>query len=413
MFSRLLTFKEWRVWLKSLPIHFKLFVLIILFRPVIDNFYYLKNLSPLASPLYWVGVLTPVIAFIAIFSGNKIKSRTDRFFNAWIFLLFISSFFLIAASGIELSAIEFFLKLTAPFYVYTIFRRMIHSRTAFLGLLTTFLFSAYIAYVIIIYEEITGGINVSESRGLERYSGGFADVMNYAIYLLFGGLVIFYDFLTRQKSNKLLVLFGVLIIGLLNIKHTTSFIAFGILMMIFLRYIFLLKVKASNIIYAVGFISIVFALSYGTIQSTVDPLVEKEQEIIRGEREQSQMFHGRMSRWQWVWSEFKNSNIISQGFGYPLSGNSAYHMVGINVHNDFLRILFATGYLGIFFYILFLVAQFKKSISIRDRAIRFLGISNLALLFVYSMTTLPMFYASMLYPIMMIFAYFALPRESQ
>src|SRR5262245_10118257 len=65
-----MSFKEWRRWLKELPWSCKWFVLFILIRPVADNFYSLKEISPLYSPLYILGVLTPVFILLSFLSNR-------------------------------------------------------------------------------------------------------------------------------------------------------------------------------------------------------------------------------------------------------------------------------------------------------------------------------------------------------
>ena len=60
-----MSFKQWWAWYKGSPLFKKWFILLILLRPLIDNFYELKETSALASPLYIVGILTPILILLS------------------------------------------------------------------------------------------------------------------------------------------------------------------------------------------------------------------------------------------------------------------------------------------------------------------------------------------------------------
>ncbi|HRZ78170.1 MAG TPA: hypothetical protein P5248_12420, partial [Bacteroidales bacterium] len=58
--------REWKHWVRSKPWALRWFIYLVLLRPVIDNLYYLKHVSPFLSPLYIVGVLSPLLALSAL-----------------------------------------------------------------------------------------------------------------------------------------------------------------------------------------------------------------------------------------------------------------------------------------------------------------------------------------------------------
>ncbi|HEX5003120.1 MAG TPA: hypothetical protein VFW78_11545, partial [Bacteroidia bacterium] len=66
-----MSFRQWRRWYSGLHSSVKWFIVLVILRPVIDNFYYLKTVSPFLSPLYLVGVLTPLLALWTIFKIKK------------------------------------------------------------------------------------------------------------------------------------------------------------------------------------------------------------------------------------------------------------------------------------------------------------------------------------------------------
>jgi len=69
--------KSWWKWVKSLQATRKWFVILILIRPIVDNFYDLKKFSAISSPLYIVGVLTPVFILMSLASKKLPASKSS------------------------------------------------------------------------------------------------------------------------------------------------------------------------------------------------------------------------------------------------------------------------------------------------------------------------------------------------
>ena len=111
-------YKDWKIWISALPWHLKWFVVLVLIRPIVDNFYYLKNISPLLSPLYFVGIATPILCIVAItLYRKKDKSIFDFLFGAWTLLMLISLFFMFIFDPLSKTFLEYLLKLTMPVYL--------------------------------------------------------------------------------------------------------------------------------------------------------------------------------------------------------------------------------------------------------------------------------------------------------
>src|SRR5690606_37404668 len=90
-----MTFKEWKLWLSALPWPLRWFPILVLIRPIVDNFYFLKEVSPLLSPLYAVGILTPVLTIVGILHyKNSQTSAIDKAFLYWSFSVLISCLFI-------------------------------------------------------------------------------------------------------------------------------------------------------------------------------------------------------------------------------------------------------------------------------------------------------------------------------
>jgi hypothetical protein len=130
--------------------------------------------------------------------------------------------------------------------------------------------------------------------------------------------------------------------------------------------------------------------------------------VIQGTRDIDQALHGRMSRWTWLIGDFRDAPFYARLFGYPLSLNYSSHMIGITPHNDFLRILFFTGYAGLIIYMILLIKVFNKARNM-DVPDRYLILVVLMATVLYSVSTVPTFYQNFINILMMVFAYTALP----
>ena len=136
----LLTYSEWKSWLGRLPWMHKWFILLILFRPLIDAFYFLKEVSPFLSPLYLVGVATPVLAGYSIYKYPRPNySRLDSYFGFYTLLIAISSIALLVSDSISMDALDSILKVLLPSFLYFFCRTFIRNRSDLHGILQTFL----------------------------------------------------------------------------------------------------------------------------------------------------------------------------------------------------------------------------------------------------------------------------------
>jgi O-antigen ligase len=107
--------------------------------------------------------------------------------------------------------------------------------------------------------------------------------------------------------------------------------------------------------------------------------------------------------------DFRTAPFIAKLAGYPLSLKHSTHMISITPHNDFLRIMFFTGYAGLIFYLFLLYKVFWR-VKYNDVPERFFIYAILVSTILYSITTVPTFYPGYVNILMITFAYSALPR---
>ncbi len=410
--------KQWKEWMGQQPWVLRWFILLVLLRPVIDNFYFLKEISPLLSPLYIVGVLTPALCLIAVVKYRvSPRSRLDQFFGYWSVMILLACFILFLFEPFSLLAIEFVLKLSLPVYVYYFLRRFIRSEHDLEGLLQTVLYAGVIVAGLLIYELATGPIRLEESRGMARIQGNFGDVVSYGIYIaltsIAAGYFYFRDKLHRKVSRKsvvTVVLVGIMsAIALFNMHHVASYVVFVAIIGLFLMYNFKVNKGAGIVsLLVIGLVVIYFGQL--VLEDSIAPLIETDLEVYAGEQDTERLLHGRVGRWLYMLNLMSEQNIMVQAFGYPLTFQYVYQFIGIGAHNDFIRLLFFTGGIGLFIYILLLYQVFKRSQSLTEYQ-RFMMFALLITALLYSISTTPTMYAPFVYVLMSGFAFTAIPER--
>ena len=413
-----MSFKEWREWLGELPPVLRWFPLLVLVRPIIDNLYFLKEVSPLISPPYIAGVLTPVLCIIAMVKYKLPRfTSADKSFSQWSVMLMFSALFTALFDPLSLLSLEFVLKLTMPVYLFFFLRILIRSRRDLHGVLNTFLYSAVAVAAILLSELIINPISIEDSRGLQRIQGSFGDVVSYGMYIIFTTVIVTYYFLSRQhivpvqKLTRLLIIVsGINLLGLFNIHHTATYTIFILIFALFL--LFNMQTRHRSVGFAVVLVAGFLFSFFGSeiVAEKITPLLETDLAVYQGEKDTDQLLHGRMGRWRMMLSNFTEEPVHVQFLGYPLSFSYAYSYIGIGSHNDFLRILFATGVVGLFFYLRFLYFILRR-MSQSGKAQRFLlSAVTVALLF-YSISVTPTFYAPFMYFALSVFAFILLPEK--
>lgn len=412
-----MTFKDWKIWITSLPWHLKWFVILVLIRPIVDNFYYLKNISPVLSPLYFVGIATPILCVVGIVVyRKKDKSVFDFLFGTWTILMLISLFFMFLFDPLSKTFLEYLLKLTMPVYLFFFLRLLIRSRKDLDGILQTFIYSSLVVILIFLFEIFVNPVKVLKTRGLERIQGSYGDVMNYAIYMSLGFLIMCYFYLRNKnigsmiKMNRNIIITIILSLAcLFKISHTASYGVFLVILALFI--LFNLKTnKTAGVVLVVVVGSLGYFFGAATIEEKITPLIKTDIAVYEGKKANERLLHGRVGRWKMMIEEYSEFSVPAQLFGMPLTLQETYPYVGTGSHNDFIRILFYTGFLGLTTYLLILINIFRrlKHLCSSDY---FLTLGTFMILFMYSVSTCPTLYAPMLYIIYSVICYIALPKS--
>ncbi|MEP7168432.1 MAG: hypothetical protein ABI855_03610, partial [Bacteroidota bacterium] len=284
-----MTFKEWKEWYKSLPKSVRWFVWLILIRPLVDNFYYLKEVSPFLSPLYIVGVLTPIVIFYTI---KKMRSPvlTDLDTNYRIWGGFIVGGIIIMAFSGALT-LQFWIisiKISAPIYLFIFLRYFIRSRKDVDGVLQTFLYSSVVVVFIFLFEIFVHPLNLVHTRGVERYQGSYADVFDYAIYVSFCTLINYYFLLQSDSSlprstriRNVIINIVIATAMLIKMSHVASDVVFLCLNVLYFLIAFK-KNAVGALIFASALVLIVYSFGQDTIDEKLMPLVQTDVNVMSG-----------------------------------------------------------------------------------------------------------------------------------
>ncbi len=415
-----MTFREWIEWVRELPWLLRWFPLLVVLRPLVDSLYFLKEVSPLASPPYLVGVLTPILSIAALIKYRYPSfGKIDKAFLYWSILVLLNCFFLVLYDPLSILSIEFVLKLAMPVHLFFFLRILIQDIRDLHGIIQSFLYAGIFIAGILLFEVLVNPIGIEESRGLQRIQGSFGDVVSYGMYITFALIGATYYFFARNHivlQNKRLTLIGIVaaigILGLVNIHHTATYTVFLLIVSLYLLFNF----REGNV--GTGFALIVIAgiaISYfgsGLVEEKISPLIETDLAVYSGEQDTDRLLHGRVGRWRTMLSKFSSESMSIQFFGYPLKFDYVYQFIGIGSHNDFIRVLFATGILGLFLYLRMLVVVFSRN-EFLGPAQRFLLYATFTALLFYSISVTPTFYAPFMYFALTVFAYVSLPEKSR
>ncbi len=315
-------------------------------------------------------------------------------------------------------------------------RHFIREKKDLIGIFQTFLYSFIFALILAPYNYYLNPkafrqLTIGRGGGI-RFAGGYADIMTYGIIIICVLMIIFYLYIHKRtpfkywRNFKIFFFITLFIcwIGLTMIKHTSSWGVAFILAVLFILYL----IKRTKIVIPSLILLISFGIYFqGFSSSKIDPLIEKEINVLSGKAKIDRAFNGRMWRWRRYFRVWDQMPLYAKVFGVSFSvveekivlmdGNYKTGfssvipiMISAGMHNDYIRILFLSGVAGLYFYLFFLFQIFKKRkyLNIEDQ---FLALASFVIVILYSTTTLPTTYPSLLYIVFSVFAYMTIPQK--
>lgn len=417
-------YKLWKNWFRELHWTRKWFPIFILIRPLVDNFFWLKDISPLLSPLNIVGVAVPMLCIASSLNRRmprKLPNNIDNLMNSYGMLVLINCV-VVLVYHFSIDFLGETVKYVTPALLFIYSRRFIQSKDDLIFLLYTFLLSCYIPLIIFGYELVIGPIRptyLSEGRGGgARIRGQYGDIMSYAVYINGAFLVYSYFFIdglysrwwTGKKKfsgRTLFIVFLVCLAGLASIKHVSSWAVFVFLCAILL----LFNSRRAKGILATLFILVLLMPVFGPMlyKSQIEPLISKEINVVKGDAEVDRAFNGRMYRWENYFAIWDDLPLYSHFIGISFTGTEKSPvMLSGGMHSDYVRNLFLGGFVGLALFLLFFLGVYNRQDRFRIPE-RYLIISAVAMFLLYSVSTLPTTYLQMLNYLFPVYAFAFLP----
>ncbi|HRH65937.1 MAG TPA: hypothetical protein PLU53_06550 [Bacteroidia bacterium] len=419
-------YKHWKNWFSQLHWTRKWFPVFVLIRPFVDNFFWLKEISPLLSPLTIVGVLTPVLCIVSFYSRKmpgKIRNSVDSLMSSYGAVVLVNCIVVL----IYHFSVEFFgeaIKFITPTFLFLYIRRFIQNKDDLVFILYTFLLSCSIPLAIFGYELVFGPIRptyLSEGRGGgSRIRGQYGDIMSYAVYITGAFLIYSYLYIDGLSSrwwagkkkisaSKMFIVFTVCLVGLVSIKHVSSWTVFFYLCGVLLMF----NAKRSKGLIATIFFLVLLMPVFGPLlyKSQIEPLITKEINVVKGDAEVNRAFNGRMDRWENYFAIWNDLPLYSHFVGISFTGEEKTPiMLSGGMHSDFVRNLFLGGFVGLSIFLLFFIVTFNRNSRFRIPE-RFLIVSSVGLFILYAISTLPTLYLPMLNYLFPVYAFAFLPKS--
>ncbi len=419
-----MSFKEWKAYWKSLDWSRKWFAYFLLLRPLVDTLYFVKEYSSFLSPVYIVGVLTPLLA-LASFQSYKFRKAPhnglDNLMSIWGFILLINALYLLTWAY-SLNNLGDQIKYLTPPVIFIYLRRFIRHRHDLRFLMTTFLISCLVPFGMLAFELLVHPLTpeyVSEGRGGgSRLRGNFADSVSYGIYFIGAFITMSYFFLEKVYSKvksggaptlKLFLIFVVCVAGVISLRHVSTWAVF-LICIAWLLYYNSQNIRGLAVVIVIGLVVLpIFAQPI--YNEFIAPLLQKEINVIEGNSDIQFGLNGRISRWQRYFEVWSEMSPVAQFLGVSFSNfKEAPIMVGGGMHSDYVRILFLSGIIGVSVYVLFIFALIFGWQKLRKPE-RFLFFSTFSALVLYSVSTLPMIYLPFINYVFPIFCFSLLPAK--
>ena len=418
-------YKLWKNWFNQLHWTRKWFPVFVLIRPLVDNFFWLKEISPLLSPLTIVGVLTPLLCIISFYNHKmpgKIRNSVDGLMNSYGAIVFINCV-VVLVYHFSIDFLGEAIKFVTPTFLFLYARRFIQSKDDLIFILYTFLLSCSIPLAIFGYELVFGPIRptyLSEGRGGgSRIRGQYGDIMSYAVYITGAFLIYSYLYIDgiysrwwigkkKITSARMFIVFCICLLGLISIKHVSSWTVFLFLCGLILMF----NSKRSKGLIATIFFLILLLPIFGPMlyQSQIEPLISKEINVVKGDAEVNRAFNGRMDRWENYFAIWSDLPLYSHFVGISFTGEEKTPvMLSGGMHSDFVRNLFLCGFIGLGLFLMFFLSIFNRNTRFRVPE-RFLIVSSVGVFILYAISTLPTLYLPMLNYLLPVYAFAFLPK---
>lgn len=333
------------IWLKS-PYWALLFFIIT--KPIVDTSWdhYIGYLSPIGVQ----GIILPLFYIHTILNPKNIYKKWVR--AGW-FLFFAMSLGSIFGFFVNdpLAVFETMSKNASVLLAFFLFPYYINTKERLGSLLIAIMIAGLFPIAVSFYQYFTGFKWVERTlEDLVRLDGLYHDsfpVRFYGLYSILAG-VMYLMYFTNKKVIRKLVVIALIIGALASVYFVYSRAALAILVSWLVIFNYFSKNKKITITLSVFMVLALPFVVGEKIDKTVEQMFRKEIRIRDGEiQDEKYMMSGRA----FVWEEYLDYWVEKQDFVIKLFGE------GVNkpTHNEYIRMLLASGAIGLAMFIFFLI----------------------------------------------------------
>lgn len=400
--------REWNrkvywIWIKSLPFEQKWIHFVILFFPFFATTWDEKSLG--ISPLQILGFTVLIFSMLFTFRMNKRNTRIDYTLFVFNIILYLNIFALLFEHN-DFSTFSLGLKIILPFSLYGYFSRSIGNYLSLEGFFITFLIASIFPILVLFYEILFDPIREvynTESRGGGlRLSGFYSDLFGYMSHLIGGYVIYGYFFIKSLRGSKkhwvmsvngFTFVTTIFLVGIYNLRHQASWAVSLILILILFSYAVAFIGIANRILLL---LAVLAAMSYFYLE-VFETLYAKDLNVFNGDASSTAALNGRVGIWERYFYYWEDFGLVAKlfGVGFELHFATKIMMSG-GMHNDYVRLFFSTGILGFIIYISWLLKLLLLAMRVKTTELRFLFLSTMVILILYSVSSLPLLSAGIL-----------------
>lgn len=333
---------------------FVIFIVFIGFRPVLDLFSNVKVLGINLASLFSIIVI--FIAFIWMMDICIRKGFNFLFKNLYLKYLFIFILFLlpsIVASNYISDTIEYLLKLimlaSTSFLFLKFAKNKKNRKTIFYSICFSYLITSLFGFFQLITQSGLWDRDVNQYRLYSTFTHpnqyGFYLVVILSLFLLFRKEGFF-----QHKFNFFTLLISDLVLLLFTYSRSAWIWAAFVMLGFFLEG----SLQEKVVFVMLGFIVLI---------KMIPTIIERFSDISIVNNFEGSSMESRINIWNRMLSLTSSFNLFGKGLGTFVSYDMAYYSSVLPAHNEYVNVLFESGYLGLLGFVIYLISLIFYSIK--------------------------------------------------
>ena len=383
-----MTDNKWQI---TLPV--AVWLLLLLLRPAIDATWFLKNTDVGVSPLQVLGAGLPAFFVWAMWKRRgELASLLTSFWDVllWGALLLLAALAaVIVDPGAESAGLA--LKFILPPLAILFGAVYLREESGWKYAAMAFAAAGLVPLLFLLYELIAGPMSTSLRGGVERYIGPYAQVSVYGLHLslmLMGAGFLVLKYRSRWSYILLLLFTAILALSAAFLVHVSTWAVWlGLTALIVITLARRAEWLPAALLLA---IAVLFTAAGFYLRSDEDyrPVFMPDVEIITSDAPPEWFANSRGEIWSRNMNDYFHLPWYAKLAGSSLDGRNYFQATASGAHNDFLRILMATGAAGLLLYFLWLL---RSAVAIgKERGERrYFGLGAMVILLGYSVALTP------------------------